>query len=116
MKLNELRMEIFCHRNQNMEQLPPTEDALLQHCKRVIYQMSLWALSDESNPHIPPPSEYGWEKSGNEWKPVWITIPEVSENCRKLYLKCSCKGNCTHCNCGKHNLKCTRLCNCPCSV
>ena len=27
---------LFCHSNKSMENLPPTRDALLQHCKRVL--------------------------------------------------------------------------------
>jgi hypothetical protein len=37
-KVNELRLDIYSHRNATMEALPPTENALLQHCKRAIYQ------------------------------------------------------------------------------
>ena len=35
--VDETRMEIFCHRNRTMENLPPTRAALFQHSLRSIY-------------------------------------------------------------------------------
>ena len=44
-KVNDTRMEIFCEKNQNMENLPPTEDALKQHVKRSIFQAGIYGLA-----------------------------------------------------------------------
>jgi len=41
--INEQREHIFCHRNQNPEMMPSTQDALLQHCERALYQAGIWA-------------------------------------------------------------------------
>ncbi len=35
--------------------LPPTQDALLQHCKRVVYQSGIWCTRDQSLQHAPSP-------------------------------------------------------------
>ena len=43
-----------------------------------------------------------------------MTIPEVSKACSEQ-IKCSCKGDCTHCKCGRANLACSPLCNCKCN-
>ena len=43
-----------------MENLPPTEDALLQHTRRSIYQTGIWAMSFLSAPLIPAAQEFGW--------------------------------------------------------
>lgn len=90
------------------------QDGLLQHCKRAIYEARIWITSDQSNPFIPFPVGYGWTKIENTWTPVRITIPKVCRSCREL-IKCSCKGNCSNCKCGKANLACSRLCNSHCN-
>ena len=58
--VNDARMEIFCQKNQSMENLPPTKDALLQHTRRSIYQTGIWAMSFLSAPLIPAAQEFGW--------------------------------------------------------
>jgi hypothetical protein len=115
--VNEARMDIFCKKNQSMENLPPTEDALIQHAKRCIFQAGIWYLSTVSEPDIPSASSFGWKENDSVWKPEWITIPEVSQSCREL-VKCSCTGDCKsrRCSCGSANLPCTQLCKCNCTV
>ena len=38
--INEMRKLIFCQRNQNVEMLPPSQNALFQHCRRAMFQLS----------------------------------------------------------------------------
>ena len=38
LKVNDARQEIFCKKNQSMENLPPTKNALVQHIKSSVYQ------------------------------------------------------------------------------
>ena len=76
--INQVRKELFCHGNRAMERLPPTQDALLQHIKRAVYQTGIWATSTQSHQLIPPPHNFGWTKESGSWVPVWLTIPEVS--------------------------------------
>ena len=113
-KVNDARMELFCHGKQSMENLPPTQDALHQHVKRAIYRASIWSIADEPAPQIPSAGDFGWKKV-DEWKPVWITISEAGTSCRELFIKCNCKGNCSTCKCGEANLHCTHLCHCNCA-
>lgn len=40
--VNEARRELFCQKNKTMENITPTQDALLQHCKRDVYQAGIW--------------------------------------------------------------------------
>ena len=115
-KVNDTRMEIFCKKNQSMENLPPTEDALKQHVKRSIFQAGIWSSSFIFKPIIPSPSLYGWKETEKVWKPDWITIPEVSESCRDL-VKCGCSGDCQiRCKCKGANLPCSALCKCNCTT
>ena len=41
-----------------MERLPPTQDALLQHTKRVAFQAGIWYTSEQIEQHAPTPE--GW--------------------------------------------------------
>ena len=115
-RVNDARKEIFCHKNQNMESLPPTENALLQHVKRCIYQVGVWYNSFYAHPLQPySPVNYGWREDESGWTPVWITIPEVALSCRDL-IKCGCKTNCisARCKCCGADLPCCHLCSCKC--
>ena len=112
--INQVRKELFCHGNRAMERLPPTQDALLQHIKRAVYQTGIWATSTQSQQVIPSPHNFGWNKESGSWVPVWLTIPEVSRSCSEL-MKCSCKGDCSKCKCGKANLDCSPLCKRNCN-
>ena len=103
--VNEIREELFCRKNRSIDNIPPTQKALLQHTKRAVYQAGIWTTSTQVHQAVPSPSEFAWSKgpTAQSWVPVWITIPEVSKACNQL-LKCSCKGD-TLCNLkDQHNL------------
>ena len=113
--VNETRKELFCHKNRSMDRIPPTQNALLQHTQRAIYQAGIWTTCTQMQQVIPVPEEFAWTKtSSTSWQPVWMIISEVSKACSEL-IKCSCKGDCTNCKCGRTNLACSPLCNCKCS-
>ncbi len=112
--INEAREELFCKRRLSVERMPPTQDVLLQHCKRSLYQAEIWTTSMQVQQMLPSPEDYSWTKTSNSWAPVWITIPDVSKACREL-VKCSCKGNCSNCTCAKANIVCSPLYKCKCS-
>jgi len=111
--VNETRKELFCQNGRAMEAIPPTQDALLQHCRRAIYQAGLWTTSSQSWQVVPSPGNYGWRRVDDSWQPLWINIPEVSEACYDL-IKCSCKTDCSRCKCAKAGLQCTARCKCSC--
>ena len=111
--VNEARKELFCKKNLAMDKLPPTQDALLQHLRRAVYQAGIWTTSTQTQQVFPSPQQYAWNKVSNLWVPVWMTTPEVSRACREL-IKCSCKGDCSNCSCGEANLDCSPLCKCKC--
>ena len=71
-KVNDARREIFCQKNQSMESLPPTKNALIQHIKQSVYQTGIWATSFETQASLPAASLFGWQKKANQWQPVWI--------------------------------------------
>ena len=115
--VNEARKELFCQKNRTMEAIPPTQDALLQHCRRVAYQAGIWNTSNKAQQDLPSPEGYGWKLSEEcKWAPVWITLPVASKACTEL-VKCGCKssrGCGGRCACKKAQWKCTELCSCNC--
>ena len=52
--VNETRKELFCQKNRAMENLPPTQDALLQHVRRKVYQAGIWTTSTQLEPLFHP--------------------------------------------------------------
>ena len=116
--VDEVRKELFCQKNRTMENIPPTQDALLQHCKRVAYQAGIWTTSDLAQPQAPTPEGHGWtlDRNSQSWLPVWSTLPVSSKACSEL-VKCGCKsvnGCGARCSCRKAKWKCMELCSCKC--
>lgn len=105
----------FSKKSRNLENLPPTRDALLLHINRAIYQASIWFTSHESSTIIPSPVGFGWKMGVNQLDIIWMTQPEAAKACVEL-IKCTCKREkgCRTCKCAKLSLKCTNLCNCLC--
>ena len=112
------RMELFCHGNELMEKIPPTQGALMQHSKRAAYPAGIWCTSELSNQERPSPEGWGWswDDKIRSWTPVWTTLPIASKACAEL-IKCGCKSkNVCGARCGcKANLMCTELCSCKCA-
>ena len=115
--VNEARKVLFCQKERTMEKLPPTQDALLQHTKRVAFQAGIWCSSNQTMLNAPPPEGWGWTITEEKiWTPVWNTLPLTSKACSEL-VKCACKsisGCGTRCVCKKAGWNCTELCKCHC--
>ena len=96
-----------------LDNIPPTEDALLQHVKRATYEAGfIWGQSLENIQQLPNLSDWGWQQIYDRWTPRWITLPEASKSCQEL-IHCGCKKACRGlCKCFKANLPCTALCRC----
>ena len=59
--VNEARRDIFAKKGRSLENMPQSQDALLQHIKRSIYQCSLWETCSEAFRAIPEPTDWGWK-------------------------------------------------------
>ena len=59
LSINQTRRELFCLKNVTMERMPPTQNALLQHTKRAVYQACIWVTSTQVQQMIPSPSDHG---------------------------------------------------------
>ena len=57
--ISEVRKNLFCD-SRAMDKLPPTQNALLQHSKRVVHQAGIWTTSMHTHQLIPFPQEYVW--------------------------------------------------------
>ena len=112
-EVNQARKDLFSKKARSLENIPPTRAALEQHTMRVVFQGAyIWGQVLLTQPVIPSPSAWGWEKDGTSWKPKWTTLPQAKDTCYEL-IHCGCKKGCRgRCKCFKANLDCTGLCNC----
>ena len=113
-EVNVCRKNLFTSKGRAIDNIPPTQGALLQHTKRAAFQAGhIWGQSLLRDPEAVSPSDWGWEtnKAGT-WQPLWSLLPQASSSCQEL-LKCGCKKGCQrNCKCKKASLKCTALCYC----
>ena len=118
--VNEAREYLYFNRSFNIENVPPTKDALYLHTRRALYQSGIWARCLEAYQRLPSPRDFGWVQSNDpiiKWTPHWMTQPEGSKEIRELW-RCGCKTNCSgsaRCKCFTAGLTCTMLCtSCQC--
>ena len=51
-----------------MENIPPSQAALLEHSKRAAFQAGhIWGQTLVSEPEVPTPGEWGWEELDKKW-------------------------------------------------
>ena len=116
--VNEARAQLY-FAQLKLESIPPTKDALLLHCKRVIYECGTWRKCLEANQQLPSPENFGWKQTNDQnvvWEPLWISGTEASKEARQL-TKCTCKSEaCRNCKCRKASLRCTTFCTCKCQI
>lgn len=111
--VDRVRMEVFCRRTRDVERIPPTSDALLQHLRRSVFQASIWASAYLSEIPQQDPEAHGWRSVEGKLVPIWVTLPLATE-VLSINVKCSCTKPCVKCKCRSVNLKCTRMCKCLC--
>ena len=61
--------------DRDVENIPPTSDALKLHVKRsVLLGGHIYGQALQKQPNIPSPDEYGCQLVGNPavWHPLWI--------------------------------------------
>ena len=114
--VNEARyIKFFSSKNGSAEpqKLPPTRDALLQHCKRVSYVTAIIKRALENNPTIPNPDGHGWSKTGDSLSIEWMLLPPAPPQILEQ-ISCGCQKGCKTmaCRCQSHGLTCTEFCRC----
>lgn len=104
----------FCSTSSSSEQhLPPTRDALLQHCKRVSYQAGIYKRARLQYNFAPSPAGHGWKLTGDDLTITWMVKKPAPDEVL-VTIQCGCKMKCSSrkCSCVAANLKCTDLCKC----
>lgn len=113
--LNSARYKVFCLSSTRLspQTLPPTRDALWQHCKRAAYQAAVHRRSLMVRISAPSPEGHGWYKDGNELFVQWMD-QEPMPGFLKNIVHCSCKLHCNsnRCSCKSNNVPCTDMCKC----
>ncbi|MES9881863.1 MAG: hypothetical protein ABW185_13375 [Sedimenticola sp.] len=114
-RVNEARRQLFSQGTRSLDMIPPTQQALLQHILRALYQAAIiWMQALERQQNVPDASDWGWikDEKGKVWSPFWTDLADASKACALLFhcgcLK-ACRGNC---KCSKASLRCTLLCRC----
>ena len=74
-----LRMNMFCQRSQDVQGIPPTQDALILHLRRAMYQASIWYTSHQPMFPEEDPSSFGWQESNNYLMPRWTSHGTATE-------------------------------------
>ena len=112
-RVNDARKELFAVSRRSMDNIPPTQGALIQHIKRAVYQASyLWAQALKPSPDVPSPKDWGYNLTPCGWTPHWTNLADASEACQEI-IRCGCTKGCkTQCKCRSANLECTELCKC----
>ena len=114
--INECRRDLFTKKGKTvMKSLPPTKYALVEQCKRACYQAGhVWGQAMALVPDKPSPSDWGWIKENDTWKPFWTSLPAASKGCKEL-VRCHCKKACQNrCSCSRVQMPCQPACNCGC--
>ena len=114
-KVNEIRREMFVKDGRDIETIPPTSAALIEHVKRAVFIAAyVWFQSLVACPELPSPEEYGWKLVDGLYTPHWTELTEASLAVREL-IKCGCNpelGCQKRCKCVNAEFLCTELCKC----
>lgn len=104
--INDARKELFTKRGRAMDAIPPTKAA---HTKRVAYQAGHCWGQMLSEPYLPDPGKWGWQKTSTQtWQPLWSKLPEASKTIQE-WIKCKDAKKCKY---KKSNFRCNELCGC----
>ena len=80
--IKQVRKTIFCQRNQNVEMIPPSQNALFQHCRRAMFQASVCTTAHDSAMIERDTCLHCLNREHDHLIPEWITIPEVAAMCK----------------------------------
>ena len=96
-----------------LENIPPTQGALVQHVRRAVFQAGyIWGQALIVQQEVLSPTEWGWKESESMLVPNWTDLPEASVACQEL-IRCGCKKSCQGlCKCFRAHICCTTLCAC----
>ena len=87
--VNGERLVLFTQKGREIEieNIPPTQDALAQHVLRVWYEAAhMWGQATIKAPQLPSPAYFGWtwEVANAQWNMKWLTLPPAGAACRAV--------------------------------
>ncbi|XP_061915901.1 uncharacterized protein LOC133658193 [Entelurus aequoreus] len=114
--VNDARYKAFCMASSALPELsiPPTSDALHQHCKRANYQAAVMRHSLTGMMCAPSPIGNGWYIEDGELTVRWMTRNPAPDSVLQV-VHCGCKtSKCEteRCSCMSAKMSCTDLCHC----
>ena len=114
--VNVARAYLFSTGDRKIENIPPTQAALLEQVRRAVLQGGFtWRRYLNTTQILPDFTLWGWFVLNGVYYPFWSTLQEAAAVCREL-VKCGCQKGCvpTRCKCKKTSggLPCTLLCKC----
>ena len=78
-RVNEARKELFARSGRSIDNIPPTQGALIQHIKRAIYQASfIWAQALKASSDLPSPKDWGYRFTDSGWVPHWTDLQDAN--------------------------------------
>ena len=105
--VNFLCCSLFCTKNMQTQQRPPTRNLL---CKFVV---AIWERTLSANPIIPSPSDNCWLINNGELHLDWMDLLPAPLAVLEL-MSCHCSTNCSagRCLCLQNQMPCTDPCSC----
>ena len=91
--VNEMRYRMFCLRAAQSSQLPPCQDALLQHILRANYLAAIWRHLLVPRPNVPSPDGCGWKLEDGALRFHWMNQEPAPTELLEL-VSCGCKTGC----------------------
>ena len=91
--VNFLCYNLFCTKNMQTQQLPPTRDSLYKHILQANYQVAIWKRALSANPIIPSPSDNGWLINNGKLHLDWMDSLPAPLAVLGL-TSCHCSTNC----------------------
>lgn len=90
--VNEARYKSFCMASSALPELsiPPTSDALFQHCRRANYQAAIMKHCLTGKMCAPSPIGSGWHIEDGELAVTWMTTNPAPDSVLQV-VHCSCK-------------------------
>ncbi len=85
--VNVERLVLFAQKRRDIENIPPTQDALAQHVLRVEYEAGhVWGLATIKAPQLRSPADFGWtwDVANAQWHMKWMTLPPAGAACRAV--------------------------------
>ena len=113
-----LRYNIFGQKKDppKVKSLPPTDEAAVQHIKRVHLQTIIWDAADQINSPDVDVINFGYQLDNNDIpQPVYGPTDLIPPDLQKV-VACTCSSNnpcgTNRCSCKISSLSCTTYCKC----